>query len=486
MSLAESVNGRSAVPSGSTSPLLDKFKQPQLRFLIFRPGEHDNLGQRLQGLISAVVMAMITQRAIIVDWSPLGSFEVPLDSLFQAPEGIDWFFNSTAFMAIRSSDLYSDRAYSWLPYCRDCILRSPLSASSPWSQLLCSPSLGLDNHHPVIEISSAQWFFPVLQHNVFWRGEMCAMFPGGGRDAFAQLAARLLRPSTQVQALVDGVLAQVPKDATFVGMQIEANPTTTPSALSSFAALVRDSKLQDTHIIEDAFLNCANQAIADEEGERMGVKEMEHNTSPDINNKGFSGNHSEQFSQREERQPIRYFLSTDSLKTREYLQHALPDRILVLNGTYDSLGLHTSEHSTTWRDILFGPRQLPDSSSHHTERQNSISYDPTLSPSTSASSPPYSLPSTLDAIRATQAMVAEIWILARAKRLIVTPSSSQGSVAHGLANLSPDLVTSDFECHHRQHSTQPCFQYWFAYALGGAACSIRATEEMSGDYNCWP
>ncbi|KAG0242705.1 hypothetical protein BGW41_003601 [Actinomortierella wolfii] len=83
-------------------------------------------------------------------------------------------------------------------------------------------------------------------------------------------------------------------------------------------------------------------------------------------------------------------------------------------------------------------------------------------------------------------MVAEIWILAQTKRLIVTPSSSQGSVAHGLANLSPDLVTSDFECRRRQHSTQPCFQYWFAYALRGAACSIRATEEMSGDYNCWP
>ena len=41
--------------------------QDQKRFLVFQPSD-DGLGNRLQALLSSVVMAMITRRAIVLDW----------------------------------------------------------------------------------------------------------------------------------------------------------------------------------------------------------------------------------------------------------------------------------------------------------------------------------------------------------------------------------------------------------------------------------
>jgi hypothetical protein len=57
--------------------------ESEKRFLIFQPSD-DGLGNRLQALLSSVVMAMVTRRAIILDWLAMPQCNVSC-SLFYCP-----------------------------------------------------------------------------------------------------------------------------------------------------------------------------------------------------------------------------------------------------------------------------------------------------------------------------------------------------------------------------------------------------------------
>jgi hypothetical protein len=89
-----------------------------------------------------------------------------------------------------------------------------------------------------------------------------------------------------------------------------------------------------------------------------------------------------------------------------------------------------------------------------------------------------------NSVEGVQTAVAEMFLLAQSDRIIMSPYSTFGYFAHAHANVQPNVVKRDGTCIKRK-STQPCFQYWFGFANGGAKCNIRSTVEMNEDYDCW-
>ncbi|KAG0257928.1 hypothetical protein BG011_003659, partial [Mortierella polycephala] len=216
------------------------------KFLIFQPSD-DGLGNRLQALLSTVVMAMVTKRAIILDWVATPQCNANFTDLFQQPEGLSWDLNTT-IPNYRDLPEYEHRPEIWYPYCRNCAIRSPITPDSPWSPLLCDKDLGISEHTAIAQIISTHWFLPVIQHNTHWRQELCQMFPDGGKNVFQVLAKKLLKPSTLVQTKIDSVMERIPEGSTLVGLQVRR---TENNAVGQG--------------IEDAFLSCAAEAVEEEE-----------------------------------------------------------------------------------------------------------------------------------------------------------------------------------------------------------------------------
>ncbi|KAF9096050.1 hypothetical protein BGX23_012073 [Mortierella sp. AD031] len=385
------------------------------RFLIFQPSD-DGLGNRLQALLSSVVMAMVTRRAIILDWLAMPQCNANFTDLFQQPEGLAWDLNTT-LPYHKDMPEYKTKPEIWYPYCRNCALRSPITPESTWSNLLCNANLGIDSSTPIVQIFSTQWFLPVLQHNPHWKRELCHMFPQGGKNAFQVLSQKLLKPSGVVQAKIDSVMDRIPKDVTLIGLQVRR---TENNAVGQG--------------IEDAFLSCAADVVQEEERKSAGFASIDRrpgssgSVEPHLvqtgqyldDNTPSTGATGSKKSGR-----FAYYLATDYRPTRAHFQEVLGEELYVLDNTF-----------------------------HITK-------------------PP-----------GVQSAVAEMFLLAQADRIISSPYSTFGYFAHGYANVQPNIVKRDGTCIKRR-STQPCFQYWFGFANGGAKCNIRSTIEMSEDYDCW-
>ncbi|KAF9428075.1 hypothetical protein BGZ94_003440 [Podila epigama] len=508
--------------------------QSKKRFLVFQPSD-DGLGNRLQALLSSVVLAMLSRRAIILDWVATPQCNANFTDLFEHPKGLAWDFNTTLPMKYKDSQEYKSKPEIWYPYCRNCALRSPIDTTSPWSDLLCRQDLGLNSTKPLIQILSTQWFLPVLQHNPYWRAELCQMFPNGGSNAFEVLAKTLLKPAKPVQDKIDSVLSRIPKDATLIGLQVR-----------------RTENNAVGHEIEDAFLSCAATAVEEEMAKfetsiygRPGEDGMRsatlssrsdfsgfygNNGNDNDNNSNENADNSYEIIQKghalgqvtttqEEtvaaveylgRRPsarseatiaraispkVAYYLATDYRPTRAHFQEVLGDQLYVLDTTFQST-THSSGSS------LVSSSSSSGSDSGYQEWDSS---DGTLSSSNDSQGPANVIQqgqhpsgtSTLakgvptqreavarNSVQGVQTAVAEMYLLAHADKIISSPYSTFGYFAHGYANVQPNIVKRDGTCTRRK-STQPCFQYWFGFANGGAACSIRATVEMSEDYDCW-
>ncbi|KAF9332946.1 hypothetical protein BGZ91_011492 [Linnemannia elongata] len=470
--------------------------ESEKRFLIFQPSD-DGLGNRLQALLSSVVMAMVTRRAIVLDWLAMPQCNANFTDLFQQPEGLTWDLNTT-LPHHKTLPSYKTKPEIWYPYCRNCALRSPITPESTWSNLLCEANLGLNTATPIVQIFSTQWFLPVIQHNPHWKRELCHMFPGGGKNAFQVLARKLLKPSRVVQDKIDSVMERVPEGVTLIGLQVRR---TENNAVGQG--------------IEDSFLSCAADVVQEEEekeeelrlaaGSRMATidrrqtppngrtpdnQEEESSHSSSIVQSGhylrrnitldldLTDNHNINGvqtggSKKKTSGRFAYYLATDYRPTRAHFQKALGDQLLVLENTFQSTKPPAS--SLVLSSINYEGDSLDIS-------------PPEFSPIGDNEASPASSSQTeavvRNSVQGVQTAVAEMFLLAQADRIISSPYSTFGSFAHGYANVQPNIVKRDGTCIKRR-STQPCFQYWFGFANGGAKCHIKSTIEMSEDYDCW-
>ncbi|CAO3571074.1 unnamed protein product [Mortierella alpina] len=477
--------------------------QDQKRFLIFQPSD-DGLGNRLQALLSAVVMAMISHRAIILDWQATPQCNANFTDLFQQPGGLAWDLNVTL---PNHEDLpaYKSKYEIWYPYCRNCAIRSPITPESTWSPLLCDRDLGLDPSIPIVQVFSTQWFLPVLQHNAHWRSLLCEMLPEGGKSAFRDLASILLKPSRVVQDKVNSVLDRIPEDATLIGLQVR-----------------RTENNAVGQNIENSFLRCAAEAV--EEGEEKtaaiarsewrgvvtgsgrdfvrnrlrrgfedlyeggeGSMKLQQDRSLDLNVPAPVQDHlhSQTRTQAQTKARFAYFLATDYRPTRAHFQTVLGDELYVLENTFRSQESDAPALAPkTERDT---ESRLSEQEAHHqASPQNAAARaDISSQPSSSSDTKAHQTEAVVrNSVQGVQTAVAEMFLLAHADRIVSSPYSTFGYFAHAYANVQPNIVKRDGTCIKRR-STQPCFQYWFGFANGGAKCSVKATIEMSEDYDCW-
>jgi hypothetical protein len=163
----------------------------QQRFLIFQTNE-DGLGNRLEGLVSSFLMAMLTKRAFILDWHPQLVCQARWHELFESP-GFKWDYWPWPDNRINQTEIYK----VWIPYCRFCPVRRP--DYRPWNGLLCDKDFGMPDTR-VWLIKSTQWFAPVLAHNPHYRPQVCHML---GSDIAGRLIRRLLRPIPELRKRIE-------------------------------------------------------------------------------------------------------------------------------------------------------------------------------------------------------------------------------------------------------------------------------------------
>lgn len=324
------------------------------------------------------------------------------------------------------------------------------------------------------------------------------MFPEGGKNAFQVLARKLLKPSRVVQDKIDSVMERVPEGVTLIGLQVRR---TENNAVGQG--------------IEDSFLSCAADVVQEEEkkeeelrlaaGSRMATIDRRqtppNGRTPD--NQEEESSHSSSIvqsghylrrnitldldltdyhningvqtggSKKKTSGRFAYYLATDYRPTRAHFQKALGDQLLVLENTFQSTK---------------PPASSLDLSSTNYEGDSLDISPPEFSPIGDNEASPASSSQTeavvRNSVQGVQTAVAEMFLLAQADRIISSPYSTFGSFAHGYANVQPNIVKRDGTCIKRR-STQPCFQYWFGFANGGAKCHIKSTIEMSEDYDCW-
>ncbi|KAF8952691.1 hypothetical protein BGZ46_003407, partial [Entomortierella lignicola] len=393
--------------------------------------------------------------------------------LFQQPEGLNWDLNTT-IPNHKNLTYYKDKPEIWYPYCRNCALRSPITPDSTWSDLLCTENLGLNTSTPLVQIFSTQWFLPVIQHNPYWRRELCHMFPQvqglepakdvGFGNAFEVLAKKLLKPSRAVQQKIDSVMNRIPKDVTLIGLQVRR---TENNAVGKG--------------IEDSFLSCAASVVEEEEAKSQG-----QGSDWDFE-LGDSRNDDSTVTAAGGKRKYAYYLATDYRPTRAHFQRVLGDQLYVLENTFESHKDTSSSGLNSTGDMLGnesididGDNDFVDEDDDSTSKKQ-ISAEAEAAASSSSKETEAVVRNSIGGV---QTAVAEMYLLAQSNRIISSPYSTFGYFAHGYANIQPNIVKRDGECIKRK-STQPCFQYWFGFANGGAKCNIKATVDMAEDYDCW-
>ncbi|KAK3826713.1 MAG: hypothetical protein J3R72DRAFT_457590 [Linnemannia gamsii] len=485
--------------------------ESEKRFLIFQPSD-DGLGNRLQALLSSVVMAMVTRRAIILDWLAMPQCNANFTDLFQQPEDLAWDLNTTLPLH-KTLPSYKTKPEIWYPYCRNCALRDAITPDSTWSNLLCEANLGLDTSAPIVQIFSTQWFLPVIQHNPHWKRELCHMFPQGGKNAFQVLAKKLLKPSTVVQAKIDSVMVRIPKDATLIGLQVRRTENNAvgqgieDSFLSCAAEVAveemklsrsrsmsdkmrdpysRSGKLEDQETNSFSSIQTANYLGRDLTADSLDPTDhMDANAGPPSSSSSSRSEHSKTLGK------FAYYLATDYRPTRAHFQQTLGNQLFVLDNTFQYIKPSASISSNNGSKSSGNSEDsLDDSSFSSSDEPESIVEYTSISPQ-SPQSPPSTTTTTSqteavvrNSVHGVQIAVAEMYLLAEADRIISSPYSTFGYFAHGYANIQPNIVKRDGTCIKRR-STQPCFQYWFGFANGGAKCRVQASVEMSEDYDCW-
>ena len=149
----------------------------------------DGLGNRMLGLASSYLYAVLTGRVLLVVWPPEpGGVHAPLSDLFEDP-GFAW---SDDGMVITAA-LY--RGYA------------ALAERDAWDY---DPDLGCrdlrQDSLPVVWMRSNQYYAPLLLHNPHWAAWLAQT--GLSRAFFAHVVHRLFRPRAHLRARVDAWFAE--------------------------------------------------------------------------------------------------------------------------------------------------------------------------------------------------------------------------------------------------------------------------------------
>lgn len=160
------------------------------RLLIFHAGS-EGLGNRLEGLISSFVLAVVTNRAWVVDWNAGAKCHARLPELFANP-GFSWEVNWNT-MHYREPDA----ARFNYPYCRACPIRTRREGEEyMWSSLLCEPDANFPKDKRIVALSSTQFFAPVIALNPHLRDKVCELF---GSNMFETVAPYLLKLKPELE-----------------------------------------------------------------------------------------------------------------------------------------------------------------------------------------------------------------------------------------------------------------------------------------------
>lgn len=190
------------------------------RYLVFAVRScADGLGNRVLPLVSSYLLAMLTQRILLVDFD-----DYPVDDILCNPLGnSSWTFPRDAkWPKIRSanrrggllsvSELDGDQAYKLAT-----LAISDRSDASGIGQLVCGGDLQRTwRNVQIVRVTSNCYFAPVLFANPFYRQRLQALFPRG--DVAHQLLRYLLLPTDQVHHRLQKSLAPMTKGH-FNGLQ---------------------------------------------------------------------------------------------------------------------------------------------------------------------------------------------------------------------------------------------------------------------------
>lgn len=164
------------------------------RILIYHAPD-EGLGNRLEGLVSAFALSVVTKRAFLVDWRNTPKCGARLPDLFLNP-GFDWIVHWD-----KLKEHVGHKEEYYYAYCRACPIRTRQpDLTVTWEKILCKPGAGLDETARIIDVRSTQWFAPVMAMNPHLKDSVCELF---GADMFGNIAPFLLRLNKHLQARMD-------------------------------------------------------------------------------------------------------------------------------------------------------------------------------------------------------------------------------------------------------------------------------------------
>lgn len=195
------------------------------RFLIFRVGNPTiGLGNRLLGLISSFLLAMLTQRIFLVDFD-----DYRVDDLFCPPllGNFSWTFSGSwtkIASTSRAGSLPAEQVdhlsgmYGKLAVLR--LTERPEDEAATWS-LLLDGDLGRKwRNVQIIQVQSNQYYIPLLFGNQHYRSTLQSWFPAG--EVATLLARHLLRPRPFIWQSVKRQLEGVRLREDSLGLQIRS------------------------------------------------------------------------------------------------------------------------------------------------------------------------------------------------------------------------------------------------------------------------
>jgi len=179
-----------------TPPILEKFKLLQIqyshyqstqKYLVYLCNNRLGLGNKFLGLISSFILAVLTNRAFVMDWT----LEPPYTEIFQ-------------FQNIPSPDplvpqlrkLYFTPSAYWLSF-------TTHSLDIPIEVALCEDLTNLTHH--LLVVTSWNYFVPLLQQNPHYRDKLRQWF---GDDLFGSVFRFLIKPSAALQPRIDEMMNQ--------------------------------------------------------------------------------------------------------------------------------------------------------------------------------------------------------------------------------------------------------------------------------------
>lgn len=257
--------------------MMKKILDDQKLLIYHAPNE--GLGNRIEGLVSAFALAVMTNRAFLVNWPATSKCGAHLDDLFDTP-GFRWIPN---WNELKYREGTSESYY--YAYCRACPVRTrQADLTVTWEKILCEPNAGISYDARIINVKSTQWFAPTLAMNPHLRSRLCNIF---GADIFGTIAPHLLRLNNALQTRMDAFK--------------KVHQWKVPNSPAEEVVSIQLRQLEGNAVsgdFTDIFLRCAT-AIGDGNKQRS------------------------------------FFLATDHIPSRIKLKELLGDRLLHVDSAFD-------------------------------------------------------------------------------------------------------------------------------------------------------